>query len=155
MAGHTLDPSAVRPEMTTESIFPFFFTGIEELDDEHGRIVALLDRLSADIGREDFDRALESAELVHVDLDAHFAFEELVMARTEFPAARRHCGHHAAQLSALLDFLGDLRGVAAAPGRDEDRDRLLGKVTGIKRDLEAHIDGPDLALRRHVVNAAR
>ena len=136
--------------MNVDSLFPHYVAGVENLDEEHDRVVALIERLGKDIGCDDFERAIGSADLLQVDLEAYFAFEELVMERTGFPAASAHCAHHSAQLSALLEFLSDLRTVATGSIRKEDRERLLGTLARIRNQLEAHIAGPDLVLRQHV-----
>ena len=138
--------------MEDRSILPYFCTGFGELDDEHERIGQQLDSLHAAVGGDDFARASGVGERLQVELEGHFAFEELIMSRTDYLRVRRHSTAHAMLISFLFDFLSDLRGAVA--GQEDDRERLLAKLARIMRHMEVHIAGSDMQLRRHVVRLA-
>jgi hemerythrin len=135
-------------------LFAFALTDFKETREEHARIRRELDSLGTQISRNEFDRAKESGERFRVDLEAHFAFEELAMARTGYPLARVHCAEHAVQLSALTEIVREIRRAASASRHAEDRSRLLADLSRMKDRLEGHIAGLDRALGRHMVLSA-
>jgi hemerythrin len=149
--GHS-QPSRARCEIDT-SMFAFALTDLET-HEEHARIRRELDNLGMQISRNEFDRAKESGERLRVDLEAHFAFEELAMARTGYPLARVHCADHAMQLSTLTEIVREIRRAASGPRHAEDRNRLLADLSRMKDQLEGHIASLDRALGRHMVLSA-
>lgn len=80
-------------------------TGIAAIDEEHQRIIALINQINDHIGR---DHALDNAWEVMDELVAftgnHFAHEEMIMALNEYPDTEAHIAEH----QKLLDQLGNL-----------------------------------------------
>ena len=123
--------------MNAQSILPRYVACAPEIHLEDERFERAIGALVDRINRGELDRARDLCERFRVDLEAHFAFEELVMARTGCPNAGHHRVDHATELAVLLRLLNELRGTAG-PVRKEDREKSLAWLGSLRRQLDAH-----------------
>jgi hemerythrin len=80
-------------------------TGVQNIDDQHGELIDILNRLHESM-LQDTDRStLEElvSQLVE-QTRAHFSFEEVLMTRYEYPDYARHKKEHDKLLEHILDF---------------------------------------------------
>ena len=140
--------------MKTESVLSRYFACSPVVAQDDEWVEEELARIEAEIRRGELGRAIQTCEHLRVDMEAHFAFEELVMARTGFALQSRHRSDHDAGLSAVTRLLRDIGGEAAQPQREEAGQRLLERVCELQRRVEQHVAAQDCLVRRHTIDAA-
>jgi hemerythrin len=136
--------------MNSESVLARYFACAAGVDCEDAWIASGLARIEASISYGDWRQARESCECFLVDMEGHFAFEELVIARIGFRSGNSHRNHHAAGLSVIRDLLLDLSG-ADMTGHG-DATRLLAKLIEFGRHVKKHVAQDDQLLCRHAVH---
>lgn len=80
-------------------------TGVQDIDDQHGELIDILNRLHASM-LQDMDRVtlqgLISRLIEHTRM--HFSYEEELMTRYAYPDYAKHKEEHNRLLEHLLDF---------------------------------------------------
>jgi hemerythrin len=90
---------------------PEYSVGIESVDFEHREMIGLLNGLYDELqDRQDADSIEQFLGDIHATISAHFALEERVMRRAEFPEYEAHKNDH----EELLDQIRDLMDLFAA-----------------------------------------
>ena len=127
-------------------------TGHAEVDRQHHGLFELIERARAQIGRSSPDwtrfaspASLELRNTLSTFADravAHFAYEESLMVRYEFPAAARHMGSHRAIANGLVQL-------AEALDAGQSPERLLNEV--LDSWLRHHVSNLDRELTQHVL----
>ena len=138
-----------------ESVLACYFACAAGVDHEDDWIDAALARIASQIQRGEWDKATASCDNFVADMEGHFAFEELVIAQTEFAGAGGHRSHHAAGLAIIRQLLGQLPAIAAAAGAGLDTDSLLARLRDFGHHAKAHVARYDQSLCRHAGRLAR
>jgi hemerythrin len=116
-------------------------TGTDDIDEQHRRLVAMVDEFYAALGRSDANAALD--RLLHGLLEYtryHFSTEERYMITHKFPDVEQHVAQHAA-------FIAKVQDVSDRFTRGEPV--LSFVITTYLRDwLSQHILGADKQLGR-------
>ena len=133
--------------MGCESVLARYYACAAGVDDEDFWIASALARIDQQIIRGEWREAREACACFLVDMEGHFAFEELVIARTGFRRGRSHRSHHAAGLSVIRGLLRDM----SAATDDADATRLRGRLQDFGRHVEEHVAQDDQRLCRHTV----
>lgn len=108
-------------------------TGIEPLDFEHRRLVAVIDDTCAEIGRgAGRDSVLDGLGLLYVRINAHFALEQRI---TQEQSPHRYAATRA-RCHALLERIGAMMD-AYYEGRCHACDKSLGEC--LKSWLQLHL----------------
>lgn len=107
-----------------------------------------LDRLARCVQRGNWTQAGICARRFMTELEAHFAFEELVIARTGFDCDRDHRLHHDEGLE-VLERLGRRIADAAKADHPGHRDAILDALQEFRRHAHSHFAHHDAPLWRH------
>lgn len=118
---------------------PALSVGVEEIDEQHRRLFALVNELSEAEGDEETGRALAALTSYAAE---HFALEERLFAERRYPGAEEHVREHAAFAAKLRGFAADY----AAGGEGLER-RLLDYL---KAWLTGHISFADRKYRPYL-----
>ena len=138
--------------MDTASVLSTYFSCSGEVELEDEWIGQELDRLGSEVLQGKLDQAAESCQRLLANLEVHFAFEELVMARIAFPWAYGHQADHVELLVGMARLLHAIHGVASDPQNEQRGERLREHLCNIERDLRIHAMRRDRPLRRYVVH---
>jgi hemerythrin len=103
-----------------------FSVGIEEVDHEHRELIELIRGLQEDLLQgADTDKVIEVLGEIFAQISAHFALEEKMMRRTQYPAYADHKEDHETLLDDLRDIMDDVEddGVLDESQLTDDLDR--------------------------------
>ncbi len=127
-------------------------TGHVEVDRQHHDLFELIEQARGQIGRSSPDwtrfaslASLELRNTLSVFTDhavAHFAYEESLMVRHEFPGAARHMASHRAIANGIIQL-------AEALDAGQSPERLLDEV--LDSWLRHHVSNLDGELTQHVL----
>lgn len=138
----------------SESVLACYFACAAGVDHEDDWIDDALGRIETQINHREWATARATCERFAVDIEGHFAFEELVIARTGFSHAREHRLNHAAGLAIINDLIRGLHSTGTASIPDRDTTSLLAELTDFRLYAKAHADRHDRALCRHAGHLA-
>ena len=101
--------------MTLLTWQPEFSVGVEAVDFEHREMIDLINRLYEEMeGKKDADSIERFLGDIHATISAHFALEERMMRRANYPEYEAHKNDH----EDLLDQVRDLMDIfVASPGK--------------------------------------
>jgi len=122
---------------------PMFSVGVQEIDDQHKKLIDLANKLNDQMtsgkGKEILDKVFQ--ELVAYT-QSHFAMEERLMAKHNYTATTRHMDEH----KKLVVTVSDLK-----KKHDSGQDVLTSQVMTFLRDwLTKHILQTDKAFGREL-----
>ena len=124
----------IRVMSKTEAIV-LALTGHREIDEQHARLVQCLDELQEHVGgRYDFAASLNALTVLFDYTREHFAFEEELLARWQYPRLSEHVAEHQAIIADLVAIWKD------AESGHEVGERLL---STIRQWVIDHINGED------------
>jgi hemerythrin len=153
MPGNLLWP--VKTEGTStmgdSSVLLEYFACSGEVAMEDEWIDQTFARLRDEVTRGDLARATKTCERFLVDLEGHFAFEDIVMAQTGFSSGRAHFEAHAAGLTAMGELVLAMHAAADSPDRSARCAKLLDHLSATQRHTHAHIARHDCLLKQHVL----
>lgn len=133
-----------------QSVLARYYACAAGADQEDAWIDAALTRLERDIEGSDWRQARADWERFALDVEGHFAFEELVIARTGYTSGHEHARHHGEGLAAVRALL---RSVPVTPGPVESQQgikaALLAAVREFRDHVRVHLERHDYALWRH------
>lgn len=121
-----------------------FVVGIQEIDDQHKRLIRQLNRLEAAVLEGAAEPLIvEVLDFLEAYAAEHFAFEEAVMEQTRCKAGHLNCIAHQAFLRSFKAVRAEYEKNGVTPG-------LVTKVqTNLLSWAEHHIGGVDCRLRAH------
>jgi len=97
--------------MTLLTWQPEFSVGVEAVDFEHREMIDLINRLYEEMeGKKDADSIERFLGDIHATISAHFALEERMMRRANYPEYEAHKNDH----EDLLDQVRDLMDIFVA-----------------------------------------
>lgn len=140
--------------MSTGSVLSYHFASPERLRDEDEWIGLQLDQLDAQVARGQLSQAAGRCQGLLADFEGHCAFEELVMARIDFPWAPGHCADHADLQVAIARLLREIRRTASSPQTEEEGKQLRQQLSGLARDAHIHVARQDARLQRFAARVA-
>ena len=133
----------------SESVLACYFACAAGVDHEDDWIDDALGRIETQINHREWAMARATCERFAVDIEGHFAFEELVMARTGFGPEREHRLNHAAGLAVINDLIRGLDAIGAASTADRDTTSLLARLREFGLHAKAHAYRHVHSLWRH------
>lgn len=102
--------------MDVVTLMTLIATGIEEIDDDHGRIVTCLEEMDAAVAENaGAERILEALERIRSLSSRHFQVEESMMATVRYAAAADHKNLHRQHLAHVDDLIASIRASGTAP----------------------------------------
>lgn len=131
--------------MGCESVLARYYSCAADVDHEDAWVASALAHIDGKLVRGEWQQALEACASFLTDMEGHFAFEELVISRTEFGRGQAHRNHHAAGLAVIRDMLHEM----SAGKCEEDATRLRAKLQDFSRHVEQHVAQDDQQLCRH------
>ena len=140
--------------MNTGSVLSQYFACSGDVENEDEWLAENIARLKDEVTRGELERARESCERFRVELEGHFAFEELVIARTGFRSGHRHYAEHSAGLVAINELVRAMHRAAGDPTRSKDCEKLLEQLSTLQHHAEAHLARQDMLLRQHAARTA-
>jgi hemerythrin len=138
----------------SESVLACYFACAAGVDHEGDWIDDALGRIETQINHREWATARATCENFAVDIEGHFAFEELVIARTGFAPAREHRLNHSAGLTVINDLIRGLGAIGAASTPDRDATSLLARLRDFGLHAKAHVDRHDRFLCLHAGRVA-
>jgi hemerythrin len=131
---------------------PEFSVGIEEIDRDHERLFALLNELQAAVvagtGREVLGKVLD--ELLHY-VSYHFAHEEALFLRTNYPGQKAHERKHRALTATAKeiqeDFQTDISDALPQQVLEFLKNWICEDILGADRDFGEYFNAHQAALK--------
>ena len=133
----------------TESVLACYFACTVAVYHEDDWIDDALGRIETQIKQHEWATARATCDSFAVDIEGHFAFEELVIARTGFAPAREHRLNHADGLTVINDLIRGLDAIGAASTADRDATSLLARLHDFGLHAKEHVDRHDYFLWLH------
>lgn len=116
-------------------------TGVEEIDNQHRTLVAMLNDLyDASQSQDGNAKSLEIIEAMKVYALKHFSTEEQYMNKYKYPAMMDHLAEHASFVSKVM----------ALAGRSADPGFVPMVVKFLKQWLTEHISNVDVKMGRYL-----
>ena len=85
---------------------PEYSVGVESVDDEHRKMIELINELGAEIGdHADTERVEVFLGEIYAAIASHFALEERFMRNANYPEYEAHKQDHEALLDELVDIM--------------------------------------------------
>jgi len=118
--------------------------GVQDLDDDHKKLVALLNEMDeAVVAGQSRDAVNAIIDRLMVSIKAHFAREEDFMAKSDFPGAAEHHREHDETLMAILEWQAHFKTASSSILSPEVLNRF-------QSWLDNHIQGADMQYGPHM-----
>jgi len=80
-----------------------FILGIDSIDQQHSKLIDMMFSLESAMSLGDSRPEMESIiERLYAFAQSHFAYEEELMSRTDFPGFKEHCAEHRDYLEKIV-----------------------------------------------------
>jgi len=127
----------------TDSLKDLLSVGIKQIDDEHAKLFACLDRLMLSVNTRKGERtSVEVLASLQAYAETHFRAEEALMATHAFPGLELHRSEHQTFVDAILRF----RGLADDPQANTPQQM----TAYLMQWLMSHIQKSDRVLAAHI-----